>query len=157
LLGSSGAGKSSLINALLGEERQQVNRVRVDDSKGRHTTTTREMIVLPSGGVIIDTPGIREVGMTGTSEAIDEVFEDILAFASKCKFTDCRHEAEPGCAVLAAVESGDLLQERLDSYHRLSLESVNARRRSSAHLQRAHEKATTALYKNTLRIAKKDK
>jgi ribosome biogenesis GTPase len=119
-LGSSGAGKSSLINRLLGETRQRVNEVRVKDSHGRHTTTNRELIVMPGGGIIIDTPGMREMQLW--DGAVADAFGDIEAIAVDCHFRDCRHEQEPRCAVRAAVEDGRLSAARLESFHKIQKE-----------------------------------
>jgi len=121
-IGSSGVGKSTLINYLLGDDRLKTNSVREDDSKGRHTTTQRELIVLPGGGVLIDTPGMRELQLSGSGESIDHVFDDIDALAEGCRFRDCRHEDEPGCAVLKAFESGQIDGARIESYHKLQRE-----------------------------------
>ena len=115
LLGSSGAGKSTLINRLLGEERQRTSEVRAGDQKGRHTTTRRELADLPGGGALIDTPGLRAVPVT--AEAVTAgTFAEIDELARGCRFGDCTHTSEPGCAVRAAVEEGKLAPERLDSY-----------------------------------------
>lgn len=122
LVGPSGAGKSTLINALLGEHRQATREVRVIDGRGRHTTVTRELILMPDGGVLIDTPGLRALGLTGSEEGIASVFPDIEQFAHSCRFRDCSHIEEPGCAVRAAVESGALPAARLASYHKLMRE-----------------------------------
>jgi ribosome biogenesis GTPase len=137
LVGPSGAGKSTLINGLLGEQRQATREVRVGDGKGRHTTVARELIQMPHGGVLIDTPGIRALGMTGSEEGIASVFPDIELFSRGCRFRDCAHNDEPGCAVRAAVESGELSPERLASYHKLLSEAqdvaakTDARRRAA--------------------------
>jgi ribosome biogenesis GTPase / thiamine phosphate phosphatase len=117
LLGPSGVGKSTLVNALLGEDHMRVQEIR-DDGKGRHTTTHRELIPLPEGGALIDTPGMRELQLWDSDEGIEMAFEDIAALALECKFRDCAHEQEPGCAVKAAVKSGDLPAERLASYRK---------------------------------------
>lgn len=128
LLGSSGVGKSTLINALLGEERLDTQEIR-DDGRGRHTTTRRELIVLPAGGVVIDTPGIRELQLWEAGEGFDEAFEDITELAARCRFTDCSHEVEPGCAVREALESGALSKERWESYRKLQRELEHLDRR----------------------------
>ena len=105
LVGSSGVGKSSLINRLVGREVQHVSDIREDDARGRHTTTRRELVLLPGGGVLIDTPGMRELGLLEDDGGIDATFADIAEIAQACRFNDCLHEAEPGCAVQAALYS----------------------------------------------------
>lgn len=122
LLGSSGVGKSSLANRLVGEERQAVGAVRAGDDKGRHTTTTRELFTLPGGGLLLDTPGMRELGVAELDEGIERAFAELDALAERCRFRDCAHASEPGCAVRAAVESGELAAERLASYRKLAAE-----------------------------------
>jgi ribosome biogenesis GTPase / thiamine phosphate phosphatase len=121
-LGSSGVGKSSLINALLGTNRQQTNEVRPDDHMGRHTTTKRELIILPAGGIVIDTPGMRELQLWAGEGELQETFRDIELLAGQCRFKDCSHNAESGCAVKAAVENGEIDPARLDSFHKLQKE-----------------------------------
>jgi ribosome biogenesis GTPase len=130
LVGPSGAGKSTLINSLLGEQRQATREVRVSDGRGMHTTVTRELIQMPGGGVLIDTPGLRAFGLTGSEEGIASVFPEIEEASLSCRFRDCTHNDEPGCAVRAAVESGTLPPDRLASYHKLMREaqSVAARK-----------------------------
>ena len=123
LLGSSGVGKSTLLNALLGEERQVVRAVREGDSKGRHTTTNRELFLLPDGGVIIDTPGMRELQLWSGEEALTKTFQEIDELADRCRFRDCGHESEPGCAVQAAIQRGELSQERWLGYGKLKRET----------------------------------
>ena len=122
-LGSSGVGKSSLVNALAGGDIMAVNEIREDDSRGRHTTTHRQLIMLPDGAMIIDTPGMRELGMWDVGAGLGEAFSDVEEYIGKCRFSDCRHESEPGCAVRAALESGELSPERWQSYIRLKKEA----------------------------------
>jgi ribosome biogenesis GTPase len=119
LLGSSGSGKSTLINALLGESRLKTQEVRSSDSRGRHTTRHRHLIALPGRGLLIDTPGMRELQVWSAAEGVKETFDDIAELAAHCHFTDCRHQGEPRCAVTRAVEEGSLAAERLASYHKL--------------------------------------
>jgi ribosome biogenesis GTPase len=119
LLGSSGVGKSTIINRLVGRDVQRTRDIRESDSKGRHTTTHRELVFLPNGGFVIDTPGMRELQLWDVSEAMSETFDDLEALASDCRFTDCRHRDEPRCAVKAAVEDGRLSAARLASYLKL--------------------------------------
>jgi ribosome biogenesis GTPase len=122
LLGSSGVGKSTLVNRFVGHELMVVNETRVDDDEGRHTTSHRELILLPDGGVVIDTPGLRELQLWDGGGGLDETFADVEELAGDCRFNDCSHEREPGCAVLAAVESGELLHERFHSWRKLQKE-----------------------------------
>ena len=124
-LGSSGIGKSSLVNALAGEEIMAVNGIREDDSKGRHTTTHRQLIRLNSGVLIIDTPGMRELGMWDVSEGLGDAFADVAEYLGKCRFSDCRHENEPGCAIKAAIAAGELDVNRWESYQKLKEEAVD--------------------------------
>ncbi len=123
LLGSSGVGKSTLVNRWLGEEVMATRETREDDDEGRHTTARRQLLVLPGGGLVIDTPGLREVQLWDVgSAALDAAFSDVEELAGRCRFSDCSHEHEPGCAVLAAVERGQLPCERLDSWRKLQRE-----------------------------------
>ena len=122
-LGSSGVGKSSLVNALNNAEIMKTNSIREDDSKGRHTTTHRQLIKLFDGSLIIDTPGMRELGMWDVSVGLGETFSDIEDLFTQCKFTNCHHETEPGCAVKAAIQSGDLSIERWQNYGKLKNEA----------------------------------
>ena len=124
-LGSSGVGKSSLVNALAGEEIMAVNAIREDDSKGRHTTTHRQLIRLQSGVMIIDTPGMRELGMWDVSEGLGDAFADVEQFIGKCRFSDCKHEREPGCAMKAAIAAGELDIQRWESYQKLKEEAFD--------------------------------
>jgi ribosome biogenesis GTPase len=140
LLGESGAGKSRLVNALLDAEVAAVGDVRAGDLKGRHTTTNRQLHVFPEGGVIIDSPGIREVGLAGDEESVDATFADVEDVATTCHFTDCTHAGEPGCAVALAVEAGDLTQDRVDAYQDLRAEAASAARRADEHERRAYER-----------------
>ncbi|MEU4039960.1 ribosome small subunit-dependent GTPase A [Streptomyces collinus] len=123
LLGQSGAGKSTLANALVGEDVMDVRAARDVDDKGRHTTTTRNLLALPSGGVLIDTPGLRGVGLFDAGGGVGQVFSEIEELAERCRFHDCSHESEPGCAVRAAVEDGELPVRRLESYRKLMREN----------------------------------
>jgi ribosome biogenesis GTPase / thiamine phosphate phosphatase len=122
LLGSSGVGKSSIINRLLGEERLRIGEVSECDSRGRHTTTRRELMILPGGGLVIDTPGMRELQVWGDEQGLQQAFEDIEELAAACRFRDCTHRKEPGCAVQAAIASGRLDSGRLRSYLKLKKE-----------------------------------
>lgn len=129
LSGSSGAGKSSLINALLGEQLLKTQANRAHDNRGRHTTTWRELIMLENGCCIIDLPGMRELQLTGDDPGIGRAFEDIKQLGQHCRFRNCRHEGEPGCAVQEALENGDLSVERYNQFTKLSRESALARKR----------------------------
>ena len=122
LLGSSGAGKSTIANALLGEAHQATQAVRKHDSRGRHTTTHRMLFPLPGGGALIDTPGLRELALWASQPALDEVFGEIAALAGRCRFSDCRHANEPGCAVVEALAVGAISADRWASYQKLQAE-----------------------------------
>lgn len=124
LLGPSGAGKSTLVNSLLGEEHLATGDVRASDARGRHTSVHRHLLVVPSGGVLIDTPGLRELGLWDAEDAVTDTFADVAALAAGCRFRDCRHDREPGCAVRLAVEQGTVDASRLEGYLRLARERV---------------------------------
>jgi ribosome biogenesis GTPase len=125
LLGSSGAGKSTITNWLLADNRQVVRGVRNDDSHGRHTTTARQLFLLPDGGHLIDTPGMRELGVYSTEEQEAEVFVLLDTLASQCRFSNCDHEKSTGCAILAAIESGKIESRQLQNYLKLQRERVH--------------------------------
>ena len=137
LIGKSGVGKSSLVNLLAGSELQDTSPVRERDGKGRHTTVDRVMVRIPDGGYVVDMPGVRGLGLWDADQGIGQAFRDIETIAEQCRFRDCKHADEPGCAVLAAVENGQLAQSRLDSYRSLvtELEGVLERREEARHLR----------------------
>jgi ribosome biogenesis GTPase len=142
LLGPSGAGKSTLVNALAGASVMPVQEIRRADGKGRHTTAYRSMVLVVGGGAVIDTPGIRGVGLLDTGEGLERAFADVTVLAQRCRFRDCRHAGEPGCAVVAALADGTLTPRRLESYRRLHREvAVETARRSArlAELGRGHK------------------
>ena len=141
LLGSSGVGKSTIINKLLGYERQRTEEVRENDDRGRHTTAHRELLQLPHGGLIVDTPGMRELQLWTTDDGLEEAFDDIAELAAACKFKDCRHQAEPGCAVKEALTTGDLAEDRWQSYLKQQREiQYLAARRSPAAARKKKER-----------------
>ncbi|WP_203187519.1 ribosome small subunit-dependent GTPase A [Streptomyces pratensis] len=135
LLGPSGAGKSSLGNRLLGKDLLATGTVRGSDGKGRHTTAWRALLPLPHGGVLLDTPGLRGIGLHDADEGLGQTFAEISELARDCRFADCAHATEPGCAVLSAMEDGHLTRRRLDSYHRLRRENAYAASRTDARLR----------------------
>jgi ribosome biogenesis GTPase len=136
LVGSSGVGKSTIVNRLVGRDRQKVRPVSESDGRGRHTTTARQLIVLPGGGLLIDTPGMRELEPWADTEAVDSAFDDIAAAAANCRFADCTHTTEPQCAVLAQIAAGVIAADRLDNYRKLL--------RELAFEERKHDKAAAA-------------
>jgi ribosome biogenesis GTPase len=135
LVGPSGAGKSTLVNALAGDDLMETQQVRASDGRGKHTTVHRELLVLSGGGLIIDTPGIRRVSLASGGEGLESVFSDIEDLAQECRFDDCAHGGEPGCAVLEAIETGELPQRRLDSWFKLQREAVWIASRTDARLR----------------------
>ncbi|GAA2729200.1 ribosome small subunit-dependent GTPase A [Streptomyces nogalater] len=135
LLGQSGAGKSTLANALVGADVMDVQAARDVDGKGRHTTTTRNLLALPTGGVLIDTPGLRGVGLYDAEGGVGQVFAEIAELAEDCRFHDCAHESEPGCAVRAAVADGELPERRLDSYRKLIRENQRIAAKTDARVR----------------------
>ena len=160
LLGSSGVGKTSIANDLIGEERYMTQDVRENDSHGRHTTTHRELVILPTGGLLIDTPGMREIQMWGDAQSLQASFEDIAALAAGCKFRGCRHDAEPGCNVKSALEDGRLAPDRYDSYKKLEREIAYLARRQDQNLQRQENekwKKLTAEHKRSFKYRNRDK
>jgi ribosome biogenesis GTPase len=148
LLGSSGVGKSTIVNALLGWERQSTGAVRDDDGRGRHTTTSRELMLTPSGALLIDSPGMRSVGMWEVEEGLGDAFADVQEFASLCRFTDCTHGPEPGCAVQRAIADGSLAASRLESMLKLARESAHMNRRVDHAAREVERKRWKAIHKS---------
>ncbi len=147
LMGSSGVGKSTLINRLLGTQAQKTREVRARDERGQHTTTHRELFVLPGGALLIDNPGIRELQLWADESALEQSFDDIRQLADGCRFRDCSHEAEPGCAVMEALSSGTLASERLESYRSLQEELRYLRIRQDESAQRAEKQKWREIHK----------
>lgn len=138
-LGSSGVGKSTIVNRLIGSDRQEVKEIR-HDGKGRHTTTHRELLRVPGGGLVIDTPGMRELQLWDAAEGLDSSFADISELAEGCRFNDCTHTKEPGCSVIAALEDGSLPSDRLESYRKLERELAFLERKKDKRLAREESK-----------------
>ena len=155
LIGESGAGKSSLVNALVGAEAFPTGDVRAGDAKCRHTTTARHLVPLPGGGALIDTPGLRELGLWGSEAGVAAAFADIGALAEGCRFGDCRHEGEPGCAVIRAVEEGRLDPVRLDSLRDLTRETDALALRADEREWRAHGRRGSRLVRQALRAKRR--
>jgi ribosome biogenesis GTPase len=147
LLGSSGVGKSTLVNRLLGEERQLVREVREGDSRGRHTTTYRELLPLRQGGALIDTPGMRELQLWAGQDSLDSAFAEIAELAGRCRFRDCSHVVEEGCAVQAAIEAGELDASRWESYRKLRAEIAWHARQTDVQAAQAQKKKWKAIHK----------
>jgi len=147
LVGSSGVGKSTLINSILGYPRQKVGETRDADDKGRHITTTRELIFIPNSGIIIDNPGIRELQLWSSGEGISKLFRDIEELSKSCRFRDCSHEHEPGCAVKRAVKQGILSTDRLDSYKKLLRENDYISTRRNNYEKRKKDKKLGKMYR----------
>lgn len=148
VVGASGVGKSSLVNALVGEEVAATGAVREDDRRGRHTTTARSLLPVPSGGVLLDTPGIRSIGLWDVEEGIALTFPEIEELAARCRFRDCGHGGEPGCAVVAAVESGALDRARYQSWEKLQRELDHEARAADPELAAAHRREWKAIEKS---------
>jgi ribosome biogenesis GTPase len=148
LLGSSGVGKSTLINRIIGAARQEVGAISDAVGKGRHTTTQRELILGPSGVLVMDTPGMRELQLWNVErETIDTTFADIAALAARCRFSDCAHRSEPGCAVQAALEDGSLEPDRWQSFQKLQREQAYAARKADPRLEREAKAAWKKIHK----------
>jgi len=148
-LGSSGVGKSTLVNALSGREVQATGEVRLDDARGRHTTTTRQLVQLPAGWLVIDTPGLRELGLIETDGAsgLERAFADVDELAADCRFSDCRHEGEPGCAVSAALADGRLSRARYENHRKLERELAHSARAVDPAARAAHRAKWRAIHR----------
>jgi ribosome biogenesis GTPase len=147
LTGSSGVGKSTLVNRLLGEDRQRVREVRETDSRGRHTTTYRELVPLPGGGALIDTPGMRELQLWAGPGSLDATFDEIVEAAARCRFRDCTHAVEDGCAVRAAVDAGEIEGARWQSYEKLRAEIAWHETKTDVHADQARKRKWKAIHK----------
>ncbi len=147
ILGSSGVGKSTLVNALLGEARQATAEVRGSDSRGRHTTTHRELFKLPGGALLVDTPGIRSLEVLGADEGVEASFDDVIEIATGCRFSDCGHIGEPGCAVRVALDEGRLTEDRLESYRKLEREAARVVRLVDPRVRVEHKRHWKLIHK----------
>lgn len=154
LVGSSGVGKSTIINRLLGRDAQRTEEVRARDSRGRHATSHRELFVLPGGALLIDNPGVREIQLFSGEESFERAFEDIASRATRCRFSDCTHEGEPLCAVLEAVEEGALSRERLESYRKLQREVRYLELRKDESAQRIQKQKWRAIHREMRRFGR---
>ena len=154
IVGSSGVGKSTLVNALAGEVLMAVSDIREHDETGRHTTTHRELLLLPSGALILDTPGMRELGLWEADQGLSNTFEDIATLAAGCRFRDCGHESEPGCAVREALETGVLEAGRWRSYQKLQREQAHFERREDPVAREANRRHWIAINKSVRRYKK---
>ena len=154
LVGSSGVGKSTLVNALAGEDLQRVEEIRARDERGQHTTTARHMLQLPSGALWVDTPGMREFGLWDASEGVSEVFDDIERLTTRCRFSDCEHRTEPGCAIEAAVACGDLEPERVRAWEKLQRELAFLHRKQD-HRARLEQKQANKRFGRMIRATTK--
>lgn len=148
IIGSSGVGKSTLLNVLLGEDRQATAAVRGSDSRGRHTTTHRELFELPGGALLVDTPGIRALEVLGAEEGVDATFDDVADIAATCHFSDCGHESEPGCAIRVALADGTLTEERLASHRKLEREVARAARDGDPRARAEHRRTWKIIHKS---------
>ena len=154
-LGSSGVGKSTLVNTLMGETIQVTSGIREDDNKGRHTTTGRSLHPLPSGGLLLDTPGMRELQLADVEDGIERAFADISELAQSCRFTDCSHISEPGCAILAALESGEIDDRRMENYRKIMREQqINS---ATLAEKRSRDKALGKFYRTVLSESRRRK
>jgi len=151
LIGSSGVGKSTLVNSLLGGERMRTQAIREADDKGRHTTTTRELFALPGGALLIDTPGMRELGLWDAGDGLSTAFEDVAALAAECRFPDCQHQSEPGCSLKAALAAGTLEPARLHSFHKLQRELAHEERRRDERAMFEHRQKQRRLFRERKR------
>lgn len=151
LIGSSGVGKSTLVNHCLGEARAAISEARAADDKGRHTTTARELFLLPSGALLIDTPGMRELGLSDADSGMNVTFADITELAADCRFGDCEHQSEPGCAVQAALQSGELDSTRFQAYLRLQRELAYEHRRRDERALHEHQRVIRRIHGQRMR------
>jgi ribosome biogenesis GTPase len=149
-------GKSTLINRLLGHERQATRDVRAKDSRGRHTTTYRELVPLPGGALLIDTPGMRELQLWSADDGVQETFDDIATLSADCYFRDCRHESEPRCAVKQAVEAGRLAPDRLENYRKIQRELQHLATRQDALALQARKKEHRTIHKALRKMPSKE-
>jgi ribosome biogenesis GTPase len=147
LVGSSGVGKSTLVNRLTNSSLMEVRAIREDDDRGRHTTTHRQLVCLAGGAMLIDTPGIREVGMHDAQAGLSATFADVEELATRCRFTDCQHEAEPGCAVREGLEAGRIDRDRMEHYRQLLRENAYQARREDVRLQQEQKQRDKALHR----------
>jgi ribosome biogenesis GTPase len=157
LVGSSGVGKSTLINRLIGRELLAVRAIREDDDRGRHTTSARQLIRLPGGGMLIDTPGMRELQLWENEAGLSRTFEDIAALAEQCRFADCTHQQEPGCAVQQALADGTLAPERWEGYRKLERELAFLERKQNVAARLAEQKRWKQIHKQQRELYKRPK